>query len=300
MLPVRKAIIPVAGLGTRFLPATKAQPKEMLPIVDKPVIQYVVEEAVRAGLSSITFITGRGKQAIENHFDSAYELEQTLSLRHRQDDLDLIRKVSALARFAYVRQGEPLGLGHAVLCAQEMVHAEPFALLLGDDVFSEEAPAIQSLLETFARTRKSVVGVQEVPRAHCSRYGIINAPQDSTGGWNVREIIEKPSPAQAPSNWAVVGRYVLTPDIFQHLTALEPGAGGEYQLTDALAILAAKGELVAAPIPSKRYDTGNKLDYLKANIEFALGRADLGSDLKTYLQNLMATLGMPPSATPFQ
>jgi UTP--glucose-1-phosphate uridylyltransferase len=286
MKTLRKAVIPVAGLGTRFLPATKAQPKEMLPLVDTPVIQYVVEEAIRAGIESLVLVTGRGKAAIENHFDMAYELEDTLRRRGKQEDLDLIQGISHLAQFVYVRQGEPLGLGHAVLCARYAVGDEPFALLLGDDVFDEQDSALGALIAAYHATGKSVVGVQEVPPEHVSRYGIVNAPENHQDVWNVTTIVEKPSPKAAPSRWAVVGRYVLEHRIFTHLAALEPGVGGEYQLTDALAALAREGRLVAAPIPAKRYDTGNKLDYLKANVEFALKREELRADFTAYLKEL--------------
>ena len=290
MRTLRKAVIPVAGLGTRFLPATKAQPKEMLPLVDKPVIQHVVEEAIRAGVENIVLVTGRGKQAIENHFDVAYELEDTLSRRGKTEDLELVRQITQLGQFSYVRQGEPLGLGHAVLCARHAVGHEPFALLLGDDVFAEENPALEALVEAFAATGKSVVGVQEVPLAHVSRYGIVSAPADPSKVWEVTRIVEKPAPEQAPSRYAVVGRYVLTPEVFDHLAALEPGVGGEYQLTDALMKLAEAGQLVACPIPAKRYDTGNKLDYLKANVEFALKRDDLRDAFGAYLKAVAAEL----------
>jgi UTP--glucose-1-phosphate uridylyltransferase len=286
MKTLRKAVIPVAGLGTRFLPATKAQPKEMLPLVDTPVIQYVVEEAIRAGVESLVLVTGRGKAAIENHFDVSFELEDTLRRRGKQEDLDLIQGISHLAQFAYVRQGEPLGLGHAVLCARHAVGDEPFALLLGDDVFDERASALDALIAAHRITGKSVVGVQEVPLNHVSRYGIVNAPAGQHDIWDVTTIVEKPNSADAPSRWAVVGRYVLEPRVFDHLAALEPGVGGEYQLTDALAALAREGRLVAAPIPAKRYDTGNKLDYLKANVEFALKRDDLREEFAAYLKEL--------------
>lgn len=286
MNPIRKAVIPVAGLGTRFLPATKAQPKEMLPLVDTPVIQYVVEEAIRAGIESLVLVTGRGKGAIENHFDVAYELEDTLLRRGKREDLDMVQGITHLASFAYVRQGEPLGLGHAVLCARHAVGQEPFALLLGDDVFDEREAALEALIKAYYLTGKSVVGVQEVPETHVSRYGIVNAPLHTDGPWDVTTIVEKPHPSQAPSRWAVVGRYVLDPRIFDHLTALQPGVGGEYQLTDALAALALEGRLVAMPIPAKRFDTGNKLDYLKANVEFALKRADLREEFAAYLKEL--------------
>ena len=288
MRKIRKAVIPVAGLGTRFLPATKAQPKEMLPLVDKPVIQYVVEEAIHAGIENIILVTGRGKQAIENHFDVAFELEDALSRRGRTDELEQIKNITRLGQFAYVRQGEPLGLGHAVLCADATVGNEPFALLLGDDVFDEANPALGALIAAFEATGKSVVGVQEVPLAHVSRYGIVNHPGAPGPWWDVDRIVEKPAPDQAPSRWAVVGRYVLTPEIFEHLKQVKPGVGGEYQLTDALAALAAEGQLVAAPIPARRYDTGDKLDYLKANVEFGLKREDLGGPFLAYLKELVA------------
>lgn len=286
---IRKAVIPVAGLGTRFLPVTKAQPKEMLPLVDKPVIQHVVEEAIRAGIESIVLVTGRGKQAIENHFDVAYELEDMLNRRGKQEDLETVRDIAHMAQFAYVRQGEPLGLGHAVLCAQHAVGNEPFALLLGDDVFDEEDPALGALISAHEATGHSVVGVQQVPWEHVPRYGIVNAPEPTAPWWNVHAIVEKPRRENAPSNWAVVGRYILTARVFDHLRDLKPGVGNEYQLTDALAMLAMEGELAAAPIPAKRFDTGNKLDYLKANVEFALKREDLGSEFFDYLKELVSS-----------
>ncbi len=290
MPTIRKAVIPVAGLGTRFLPATKAQPKEMLPLVDTPVIQHVVEEAIRAGVEHLVLVTGRGKQAIENHFDVAYELEDTLRRRGKLSDLEQVQGITHLAQFAYVRQGEPLGLGHAVLCAHHAIGDEPFALLLGDDVFDPEETALEALIRAHEATGKAVVGVQEVPEDHVSRYGIVNPPNGSDAAWDATVIVEKPEPRHAPSRWAVVGRYILTSDVFTHLSRLEPGVGGEYQLTDALAILAREGRLVAAPIPAKRYDTGNKLDYLKANVEFALRRDDLRADFSAYLKELAATL----------
>ena len=286
MANLKKAVIPVAGLGTRFLPATKAMPKEMLPLVDKPVIQHVVEEAIRAGVDTLVMVTGRSKQAIENHFDVAYELEDTLARRSKDADLGLVRAITGLGHFVYVRQGEPLGLGHAVLCAKHAVGDEPFALLLGDDVFDEAEPALDALIAAHEATGKSVVGVQEVPLEHVRRYGIVSAPPDAADVWPVQRIVEKPSPDQAPSRFAVVGRYVLTPDVFKHLEALEPGVGGEYQLTDALMKLAEEGKLVAARIPAKRFDTGDKLDYLKANVEFALKREDLGPAFREYLKGL--------------
>jgi UTP--glucose-1-phosphate uridylyltransferase len=288
MNAIKKAVIPVAGLGTRFLPATKAQPKEMLPLVDKPVIQYVVEEAVAAGAENVILVTGRGKQAIENHFDVAYELEHALQQREKDIDLGLIRSITNLANFSYVRQGEPLGLGHAVLCAKHAVGAEPFALLLGDDVFDEASPALDVLIQAYRATGKSVVGVQLVPLEEVSRYGIVNGCCPGELIWPVSTIVEKPSPEIAPSQYAVVGRYILSPCIFETLEGLQPGEGGEYQLTDALSVLAKDGGLVAAVIPAKRYDTGNKLDYLKANVEFALKRKELAGPFMCYLKGLVA------------
>lgn len=283
-----KAVIPVAGLGTRFLPATKAQPKEMLPLVDKPVIQYVVEEAIQCGLETLVMVTGRGKQAIENHFDVAYELEDTLQRRGKEEDLSRVRDITRRASFAYVRQGEPLGLGHAVLCAEPLVGHEAFALLLGDDVFDCAETSLGALLKAHHVTGKSVVGVQLVPQEHTSRYGIVAAPAGSAEDWwPVSRIVEKPRPEEAPSRWAVVGRYVLTPRVFHHLHRIERGVGGEYQLTDALARLAEEGELVAAPLTARRFDTGNKLDYLKANLACALQREELAEDLRAYLRELI-------------
>ena len=288
MKKIRKAVIPVAGLGTRFLPATKAQPKEMLPLVDKPVIQYVVEEAIHAGIENIVLVTGRGKQAIENHFDVAHELEDTLTRRGRTEELQLVQGITHLGQFSYVRQGEPLGLGHAVLCARHAVGNEPFALLLGDDVFDEADPALGALIAAYEATGKSVVGVQEVAASHVSRYGIVNAsPEVGLPWWDVTRIIEKPAPEAAPSRWAVVGRYVVLPEVFRHLSLLKPGVGGEYQLTDALMVMAAEGRLVAAPIPARRFDTGDKLDYLKANVEFALKREELREPFLAYLKELV-------------
>ena len=291
MQKIRKAVIPVAGLGTRFLPATKAQPKEMLPLVDKPVIQHVVEEAIHAGIENIVLITGRGKQAIENHFDVAFELEEALDRRGKSEDLKLVQGITHLGQFSYVRQGEPLGLGHAVLCARHAVGDEPFALLLGDDVFDEDDPALGALIAAYEATGKSVVGVQEVPESHVSRYGIVSMPKSpGLPWWDVDHIVEKPRPEDAPSRWAVVGRYVVLPEVFEHLARIKPGVGGEYQLTDALMVMAEAGRLVAAPIPARRFDTGDKLDYLKANVEFALKRDDLREPFLAYLKDLVKKL----------
>jgi UTP--glucose-1-phosphate uridylyltransferase len=261
----------------------------MLPLVDKPVIQYVVEEASAAGIQEIIFVTGRGKQAIENHFDVAWELEQTLATKGRTEELAEVRSISHLIQFAYVRQGEPLGLGHAVRCARMVADHEAVAVLLGDDVFHGEGPALETLLEAHAQTGLSVVGVQEVAFEHLNRYGVVSANPGQTNSWPVHAIVEKPRPDEAPSRYAVVGRYILTPDVFEILGTLPPGQGGEYQLTDALAILAQQGRLMAAIIPQKRFDTGNKLDYIKACIDFALDRPEFKADLEAFLQEKVKT-----------
>lgn len=284
MKQIKKAIIPVAGLGTRFLPATKAQPKEMLPLVDKPVIQHVVEEAAQAGIQTVVFVTGRGKQAIENHFDVAFELEHTLMANSKGEELAQVRDLNHMLQFAYIRQGKALGLGHAVCCAQAIAGTEPVAVLLGDDVFDGDGPALAPLLHAHEITGMAVVGVQEVPLEHVSRYGVVNGASERTSSWPVTNIVEKPSLGDEPSRFAVVGRYILTPEIFEILQALPPGHGGEFQLTDALAVLAQRGRLMAAVIPHRRYDTGNKLDYIKANFEFALKRPEFESELQSYIR----------------
>ena len=287
MISIRKAVIPVAGLGTRFLPMTKAQPKEMLPLVDKPVIQYVVEEASRSGISNMILITSEGKRSIENHFSRFYELEELLIKKNRTEDLNQLRWIQSLGEFTFVSQPEPLGLGHAVLCAEKAVGAEFFALLLGDDIFDPEEDALQALMKAHKASGKSVVGVQEVPQDHVERYGIVNNPDhEKNTYWPVHTIIEKPPASNTESQWAVVGRYILTPDIFKFLKDTRPGVGGEIQLTDALSQLANQGELIACPIPAKRFDTGNKLDYVKASITFALKHPEIGSDISEFLRDL--------------
>ena len=287
MISIRKAVIPVAGLGTRFLPMTKAQPKEMLPLVDKPVIQYVVEEASRSGLSKMIMITSEGKRSIENHFSRFPKLEEILRDKNRIEDLNQLNWIQSLGEFSFVTQSEPLGLGHAVLCAEEAVGNEFFALLLGDDIFDPSDDALEALLNAHASSGKSVVGVQEVLLEHVQRYGIVNSPDnDSNTHWSVSSIIEKPSPNNTLSRWGVVGRYILTPDIFKILKETQPGVGGEIQLTDALALLADQGQLIACPIPAKRFDTGDKLDYVKASIEFALKNPEIGPEILKYLKHL--------------
>ncbi|MEO2082801.1 MAG: UTP--glucose-1-phosphate uridylyltransferase GalU [Desulfurobacteriaceae bacterium] len=272
---IRKAVIPVAGLGTRFLPATKAQPKEMLPLVDKPVIQYIVEEAVAAGIEQIVFVTGRHKRAIEDHFDRNLELERALEEKGKEELLDIVKHIPDIADFIYIRQKEPKGLGHAVLTAEPVVGNEPFAVLLGDDVMVSNPPAIGQLIEVYNRYRCSVIGVQEVKREEVSKYGIVGGKEIEPGVFKVDELVEKPSVEEAPSNLAISGRYILTPGIFEVLKKTPPGKGGEIQLTDALAGLSKREAIYATIREGKRYDTGSKLGFLEATVDFALMREDL-------------------------
>ncbi|MCC7418635.1 MAG: UTP--glucose-1-phosphate uridylyltransferase GalU [Acidobacteria bacterium] len=286
---VRKAIFPVAGLGTRFLPATKAQPKEMLPLVDKPIIQYGVEEAVAAGIDNIILVTGRGKNAIEDHFDVSVELETFLEARGKREQLAEIRKISNLINFAYVRQGEPLGLGHAVLVARETIGNEPFAVILGDDVIDAEPPAIRQLIDVFARVGGPVVAVERVPREDISSYGVIDidpAARLGDGVFQVRDLVEKPPRAEAPSDLAIIGRYVLTPDIFPALASTTSDRTGEIQLTNGLRALLKQRPLYACEVNGVRHDTGNKLGFLKAVVYFALRRPDLADKFGEYLAGL--------------
>ncbi|WP_456456344.1 UTP--glucose-1-phosphate uridylyltransferase GalU [Thermovibrio sp.] len=283
-LKVKKAVIPVAGLGTRFLPATKAQPKEMLPLVDKPVIQYIVEEAVKAGIEQIIFITGRHKRAIEDHFDRNLELERALEEKGKRELLKTVKEISEIADFIFIRQKEPKGLGHAVLTAEPAVGNEPFAVLLGDDVMVGEKPAIGELIEVFKKFNCPVLGLQEVPREEVSSYGIAGGRPVEEDLIKVDSLVEKPSPAEAPSNYAIAGRYVLTPDIFTVLRRTKPGKGGEIQLTDAIAELAKERAVYGRIIKGKRYDTGNKLGFLEATVDFALMRDDLREPFLKFLK----------------
>jgi UTP--glucose-1-phosphate uridylyltransferase len=291
---VRKAVFPAAGLGTRFLPATKAQPKEMLPLVDKPIIQYGVEEAVASGVSNIILVTGRGKNAIEDHFDVSVELETFLEARGKQTQLDEIRKISNLINFAYVRQGEPLGLGHAVLVTRDIVGDEPFAVILGDDVIDAEPPAIKQLMDVFARVGGPVLAVERVPRENISSYGVI-APDTSVslgdGVFQVKDLIEKPPVHEAPSDLAIIGRYILTPDIFPALAATKSDRTGEIQLTNGLRELLKKRPIFACEVKGVRHDTGNKLGYLKAMVYFALRRPDLRGQFADYLRTVGIGVG---------
>jgi UTP--glucose-1-phosphate uridylyltransferase len=285
---VRKAVIPAAGLGTRFLPATKAQPKEMLPLLDKPAIQYVVEEAVRAGLSDILIITGRGKRSIEDHFDRSIELEHFLESKGKFDELKQVREITDMATIHYIRQRDPLGLGHAVAVAEEHVGDEPFAVLLGDDIMAETNPLLSEMLGVYERYGRSVLAAMQVFRDEISLYGCIEPEfvEDDRLA-RVLSIVEKPDPDSAPSNLAAIGRYVLTPEIFEALRNLEPGVGGEVQLTDAINILAQDQAVYAFVFEGGRFDVGNKLDYVKATIELAVDRDDIGKDLRRWLADLV-------------
>ncbi|MGA9800953.1 MAG: UTP--glucose-1-phosphate uridylyltransferase GalU [Terriglobales bacterium] len=286
---VRKAVFPAAGLGTRFLPATKAQPKEMLPLVDKPIIQYGVEEAVAAGCDQIIIVTGRGKSAIEDHFDVSYELEKMLEERGKTDLLKIVRQISDLIHIAYVRQKEALGLGHAVLTARELVGDEPFAVLLADDVIDAEVPCLKQLMDVFDQTQCSVLATQVVEGPGISAYGVLEGkPVPGSNGklYEVLSLVEKPKPEEAPSNLAVIGRYILTPGVFDTLSDIKAGAGGELQLTDGLKALLKKEKIYGYVFDGKRHDTGDKLGFLKATVEFALKRPDLGGPLRQYLKSL--------------
>jgi UTP--glucose-1-phosphate uridylyltransferase len=275
-----KAVIPAAGLGIRFLPATKAQPKEMLPVVDKPAIQYVVEEAVESGITDIIIITGRGKRAIEDHFDKSYELEHKLRESGNSDALSEVQKIASMADIFYIRQKEQLGLGHAILCAKKHVGGEPFAVMLGDDIVVNEKPCIGQLVDVFRNTSASVVGVERVPKAKLHRYGVIKGRRVKDEVYKVDDLVEKPSPGEAPSDLAIIGRYVFTPDIFHFLEKIGPGKGGEYQLTDAMRLLCRKKGLYGLRFKGRRYDIGSKADWVRATIELSMDRKDLAHELK--------------------
>lgn len=287
MKPVRKAIIPAAGLGTRFLPATKAQPKEMLPIVDKPTIQYIVEEAVASGIEDIIIVTGRGKRAIEDHFDRSIEMEVTLEQKGNHGLLGLVREISELVDIHYVRQKEPRGLGHAVWCARKFIGDEPFAVLLGDDVIDSKVPCLQQMLDVYERCGSTVLGVQEVRVEDTGKYGIVRPEQVAAGLYRVQDLVEKPRPQEAPSTLAVLGRYIIEPEVFDFLEKQEPGAGGEIQWTDALRALAKERPIFAYVFEGRRYDVGDRLGFLQATVEFALKREDLRDSFKGYLLGLL-------------
>jgi UTP--glucose-1-phosphate uridylyltransferase len=285
---LRKAVFPAAGLGTRFLPATKAQPKEMLPLVDKPIIQYGVEEALDSGVNNILLVTGRGKNAIEDHFDVSVELETFLEARGKKELLAEIRKISNLINVSYVRQGEPLGLGHAVLVTRDLVGPEPFAVILGDDVIDAKPPALRQMIDVYEEMDGPVLAVEEVPRESVSAYGIIDADEIRPGVYRIRDMVEKPPRDEAPSNLAIIGRYILTPDIFPALeeTAREKDRTGEIQLTNGLRKLLKKRPIYGCRINGVRHDTGNKLGFLKAVVYFALQRDDLSEPFRDYLRSL--------------
>ncbi|GFN35842.1 UTP--glucose-1-phosphate uridylyltransferase GalU [Tepidimicrobium xylanilyticum] len=286
---IKKAVIPAAGLGTRFLPATKAQPKEMLPIVDKPAIQYIVEEAVQSGIEDILIITGRNKRAIEDHFDKSVELELTLEEKEDRELLDLVRNISSLANIHYIRQKEPKGLGHAIYCAKTFINNEPFAVLLGDDIVdSKTKPCLQQLIDIYNEYGTSIIGVQEVPKADVSKYGIVSGKMVDERLYKVNNLVEKPSIEDAPSNIAILGRYIIEPEIFEILEHTKAGAGGEIQLTDALKELSTKQDVYAYIFEGRRHDIGNKLGFLQATVEFALKREDLKDEFISFLENIIS------------
>jgi UTP--glucose-1-phosphate uridylyltransferase len=285
--PVRKAVIPAAGLGTRFLPATKAQPKEMLPVVDKPAIQYVVEEAVRAGITDILIITGRGKRSLEDHFDRSFELEHNLRQSGKTDMLKEMEAIADMANIHYVRQGEPRGLGHAVSVARPHVGSEPFVVMLGDDIMVESSTVLEEMLDTYDRYGRSVIALKEFPREEISAYGCVRPEVVSENLVRIREIVEKPQPEVAPSTMAVMGRYVFTPEIFDALEDVQPGHGGEIQLTDAIGILLDDQTVYGYLFDEGRYDIGKKLDYLRATVELAIDREDLGPEFRAFLADIV-------------
>lgn len=291
MQKITKAVFPVAGMGTRFLPATKASPKEMLAVVDKPLIQYAVEEALSAGITELIFITGRNKRAIEDHFDKAYELERELEDRGKEKMLRIVQGVLPKGvSCVYVRQQETLGLGHAILCARSLIGNEPFAVLLADDLWHSDPPAMRQMAELFYDTHCSILGVQEVPPEDTSRYGIVKIQKDEDDLSRVVKIVEKPKPADAPSNLAVAGRYILTPRIFEKLQTLQPGAGGEIQLTDAIAGLLRHEFVIAQTLQGQRFDCGSKLGFMQANLVMGLQHPEVGEEFRAYLESFCTTL----------
>jgi UTP--glucose-1-phosphate uridylyltransferase len=286
-MKVKKAIIPAAGLGTRFLPATKAMPKEMLPIVDKPTIQYIIEEAIESGIEDIIIVTGKGKRAIEDHFDHSFELEQNLFDKGKFDLLDEVQKASKMVDIHYIRQKEPKGLGHAIWCARKFIGNEPFAVLLGDDIVTAEKPCLKQMMEQYERYNASILGVQTVPNHEVSRYGIVDGSCIGERFYSVNSLVEKPKQEEAPSNLAIMGRYILNPRIFEILSNQKPGAGGEIQLTDAIAVLNEHEAVYAYDFDGTRYDVGEKFGFIQTTIEFALQREDLRGQLLDYLSSVL-------------
>jgi UTP--glucose-1-phosphate uridylyltransferase len=284
---VRKAVFPAAGLGTRFLPATKASPKEMLPLVDKPLIQYSVEEAVESGIESVLIVTGREKGAIENHFDIAFELEHNLKEKGKKEMFEVARKISEITRIFYTRQRQALGLGHAIYQAKDFVHNEPFAVLLADDVVDAEKPALLQMIEVFEKYQAPVIATMQVEGEAISRFGVIDAEEVEENVFKIKDMVEKPKFADAPSDLAIIGRYILTPDVFDAIERTEKGAGGEIQITDAMRLMLEEGKpFYAVKLQGNRHDAGDKLGFLIATVEFALKRDDLGGDFRNYLKSL--------------
>ena len=284
-MKVKKAIIPAAGLGTRFLPATKAQPKEMLPIVDKPTIQFIIEEAIASGIEEILIITGRNKKCIEDPFDKSIELEMELEKSGKSDLLELVRDISDMVDIHYIRQKEPKGLGHAIYCAKTFVGNEPFAVMLGDDVVDSKVPCLKQLIDCYSEYNTSILGVQKVPEDQVDKYGIVNGRFIEDRVYKVNDLVEKPSPEEAPSNIAILGRYIITPEIFKHIENTKPGKGGEIQLTDALKSLITQEVMYAYEFDGKRYDVGDKLGFLQATIEYALKKPELRENFVKYLES---------------
>ena len=286
---VKKAIIPAAGLGTRFLPATKAQPKEMLPIVDKPTIQYIIEEAVESGIEEILIITGRNKRAIEDHFDKSVELEKELEEHNKNELLKMVKEISNMADIYYIRQKEPRGLGHAIYCARTFVGNDPFAVMLGDDVVDSKTPCLKQLIDCYSEYKTTVLGVQQVPHQDVDKYGVVNGMLIEDNVYKVKDLVEKPKVDEAPSDIAILGRYIITPAIFKILGNTKPGKGGEIQLTDALKTLMHSEAMYANVFEGRRYDVGDKLGFLQATVEFALKREELKKPFMEYLINLSNT-----------
>ena len=283
---ITKAVFPAAGMGTRFLPATKASPKEMLPLVDKPLIQYVIEEAVASGIEEVVLVTGRNKRAIEDHFDVAFELEEDLRAKGKHKLLSEVQRIANLVTFCYIRQKKALGLGHAVLTSKRVVGDDPFAVLLGDDIIDSDVPALKQMMAVYERYPSTILAIQKVPQSQTQHYGIIDAKKIEDSIYLVKDLVEKPSPNEAPSNLAIIGRYILTPEIFGALERTPPGKGGEIQLTDGLRLLMEKQPIYAYEFKGIRHDAGDKLGFLKATVEFGLKNAEFGADFRDYLQQL--------------
>lgn len=283
---ITKAVFPAAGLGTRFLPATKASPKEMLPLVDKPLIQYVIEEAVSSGIEEVVLITGRGKRSIEDHFDVAFELEEDLKAKGKHKLLSEVQRIAEMVTFCYIRQKKALGLGHAVLTAKRVVGNDPFAVLLGDDIIDSEVPALKQMIQVYQRYPSTILAIQKVPKSQTQHYGIIDGKKLEDGVYLVNDMVEKPLPDEAPSNLAIIGRYILTPEIFTALERTKPGKGGEIQLTDGLRLLGKEQPIYAYEFQGKRHDAGDKLGFLKATVEYGLKNEEFGKEFRNYLQKL--------------